>query len=267
MSLGSRLALGLLSFGLVMSQANAQGFGINLGGGRGVRFGIGGGGYYGPNVGYYGGGWGRGYGPFWNAGRFAAGGPVRLVPNPDPNPAGGLIEIGSEADSVLKYSLNEYPYEIKAGQVQHLQQDRPWVIEFDRGGDYGFATYPLNAGRYKFVATEEGWDLVRATEQIGNDPPAPDLDDRRNPPPPSLKSAPPKAPTPMPLNTDEGPVLPVSPRTAPTPVDAIAPTELPALPAVKEPMPVTTQPTPVTPPLTKVKPRRAESPTPPTPSP
>ena len=254
-----RLALGLLTFGLIVSQANAQGFGINLPGGRGVRFGIGGGGYYGRN-GYHGGGWGRGFGPSWNAG------PLRPGPNVPP-PAAAPIEIASEADAVLKYSLNELPYEIKAGQVQRLQPDRPWVIEFDRGGDHGFATYALNSGRYKFVATEEGWDLVRAKDPLAIGPTAPLLEDRRNPPPPSLVPGPsspptrpvPTPPTPMPpTEEDEGPALPVSPRNTPTPVDAIAPTEVPSLPA-----PAVKEPTPATPPLTKVKPRRvAPAPTP-----
>ena len=269
MSVCSKLVLGLLSLGLFATPANAQGFSIGIGG-RGVRIGIDGGGFYGARYygpyNSYGGGWGRGYGANWNAGGYPADyGPLPYGQQPTGAiPTGGPIEIASEADAVLKYSLNQYPFEIKAGQIQRLQEDRPWVIEFDRGGDHGFTTYALIAGRYKFVSTPDGWDLVRAKDQLGMDPPGPDpdrdgldLDSRRNPPPLPLQDLQPSR------------ITPRTTPTPPTPADALAPTELPELPPLPadklQPTPVTPQPKPATPPLIKVKPRPA--PTPPTPNP
>ena len=56
------------------------------------------------------------------------------------------------------------------------------MIEFDRGGDHGTAAYTLTTGRYKFVSTPQGWDLV-----LTNDRPGPD---RSNPAVPQTATRP-----------------------------------------------------------------------------
>ena len=35
------------------------------------------------------------------------------------------------------------------------------VIEFDRGGDLGVARYELTSGLYTFVVGDNGWELLR----------------------------------------------------------------------------------------------------------
>ncbi|HUE14442.1 MAG TPA: hypothetical protein VMR25_09785 [Planctomycetaceae bacterium] len=43
------------------------------------------------------------------------------------------------------------------------------VITFDRGGNFGQAQYTLEPGTYKFVATNQGWDLNSVTQQASID--------------------------------------------------------------------------------------------------
>lgn len=76
----------------------------------------------------------------------AAAAPIRIVNPPD-------------CDTTLNYAVNDYTYEIKPGETQELTQDRTWVIEFDRGGDFGSAQYTLEPGTYTFASTDKGWEL------------------------------------------------------------------------------------------------------------
>jgi hypothetical protein len=64
-----------------------------------------------------------------------------------------------DAGTSLKYSLNEYDYEIKPGESQTLVNNRRWVITFDRGGEFGTAQYSMSAGIYTFALTAKGWDV------------------------------------------------------------------------------------------------------------
>lgn len=267
-SLNAKLAVGLLSIGLVASQVQAQGISIGVGGGRGgVRIGIGGGGGYYGGPGYYGGSWRGGYGNHWNRGGWYGGGYygprgsgawgygygdpysrgsyyysspgyyadsgyVETAPSSDfameESFSGGPIEITSDADTRLKYNLNEFPYDIKAGQVQRLREDRPWVIEFDRGGDHGQAVYSLESGRYRFVSTEDGWDLVRAKDQSGLDAVGrPTPFDRSNPLPNESQRQP---VTVVPRTLDEGPTTTDEAGT-PTSADSEFPANPPPLPS------------------------------------
>ena len=52
---------------------------------------------------------------------------------------------------------------MKPGYAQNLSTRDSWLVEFDRGGDFGTARYTVTAGTYKFVATDRGWDLVKDT--------------------------------------------------------------------------------------------------------
>ncbi len=74
----------------------------------------------------------------------------------------------AHADATLSYAVNEYSYEIQPGESQDLNQDRTWVIEFHRGGDFGTARYTLEAGRYVFANTDHGWELYHhAIDEAG----------------------------------------------------------------------------------------------------
>lgn len=86
----------------------------------------------------------------------------------------------------INYSLNGVRYTLQPGQYQTLANDRPWTIQFDRGGEYGFARYGLTPGAYEFSATERGWELLHDTTSVpsaNSQPPA------RNPAP-TLNRAP-----------------------------------------------------------------------------
>jgi hypothetical protein len=86
-----------------------------------------------------------------------------VAPAPFAQPVGDGLPIKiispDDAGTALTYSLNEYEYEIKPGESQTLANNRPWVITFDRGGDYGTAQYSLSSGTYTFALTKKGWDV------------------------------------------------------------------------------------------------------------
>lgn len=47
------------------------------------------------------------------------------------------------------------------GQTKALNDKGTYVVEFDRGGEYGTSRKTLTEGPWKFVATPSGWDLQR----------------------------------------------------------------------------------------------------------
>ena len=55
--------------------------------------------------------------------------------------------------------LNDVNYSIPPGYSQNLTLDRPWVISFSRGGNFGPARYGLEPGLYTFANTDHGWEL------------------------------------------------------------------------------------------------------------
>lgn len=193
----SIIAASLLAIaGLSVGEAEAQfsfgngSFGISVGPGGG-GFGYNGG-SYGIGVGNYGGyggygGYAPGYGGYggyppgyggYGGPRYAPpvyvpppvsyGGGVRtyarpqVAANPLPPKAGyGLpIRIVSpeEVGTPLSYSLNGHKFTIKPGETQDLVNDRDWVIEFDRGEEFGTGRYTLSPGTYEFKLTDHGWE-------------------------------------------------------------------------------------------------------------
>jgi len=91
--------------------------------------------------------------------------PAILPSNPLPSIAAGAtgIQIVNPAQTgvPLTYRLNGTQYTLRAGEVQNLQLDRAWVIEFDRGGQFGTARYNLTPGAYTFSPTAQGWELYQ----------------------------------------------------------------------------------------------------------
>ena len=67
--------------------------------------------------------------------------------------------VGSGAN--VTYSVNGSQYVMKPGMSQKLPTGSKWVIEFDRGGDLGPATYAAKDGTYDFTPGENGWNLYR----------------------------------------------------------------------------------------------------------
>jgi len=61
----------------------------------------------------------------------------------------------------LRYLLDGEPFELPPGHYQFLGRDRPWEIEFDRGGRFGHRRYEVGDGVFTFTPTRDGWELVR----------------------------------------------------------------------------------------------------------
>jgi len=180
-----------------LSQAKAQLYfgngrvGIGIGGGYG-GYGYGGYGYrgygYGSPFGYPGFYGGPGYGSGFyggmqvapNYGRsYGYSTPRRtIVANPMPAPpregASLPIKIMSpeDAGAPIAYSVNEFEYTIEPGESQTLINDREWVIEFDRGGDFGTARYTLYPGTYEFALAKNGWEVYHDADVGKLMPPA-----------------------------------------------------------------------------------------------
>jgi len=72
-----------------------------------------------------------------------------------------LIRISSPASNemAVNYLLNGTRFTIQPGEKQELPADRQWIIEFDRGGQFGKARYTLQMGVSVFTPTAKGWEL------------------------------------------------------------------------------------------------------------
>jgi hypothetical protein len=51
--------------------------------------------------------------------------------------------------------------ELTPGESHSLAEKSSYVIEFDRGGNFGTARHVVNEGSYEFIATDRGWDIRR----------------------------------------------------------------------------------------------------------
>jgi hypothetical protein len=78
-----------------------------------------------------------------------------------PAPAAAIWIVNpADTEATVNYSLNDYSYQINAGEAQGLNADQTWVVAFDRSGDYGEARYTLEPGKYRFAMTDDhGWEL------------------------------------------------------------------------------------------------------------
>jgi hypothetical protein len=91
-----------------------------------------------------------------------------------------IVLMNADQQTSVRYTANDEQHEMKPGFEHSLSGGSQWLIKFDRGDDFGIAHYTLISGRYKFVITERGWDLVKA-ESLGSAPAAaaqPALDDQ-----------------------------------------------------------------------------------------
>lgn len=75
----------------------------------------------------------------------------------------GMIVLANNTAFAVKYLLNQQPQEMAPNYEQKLEGSTSWTIDFDRGDNYGMASYSLTEGYYSFEITDRGWDLVRKT--------------------------------------------------------------------------------------------------------
>jgi hypothetical protein len=128
-----------------------------------------------------------GYGYGYGGNTYIVERPILGNPLPGANFSGNPIRIVNPASSrtTLSYTLNGVAYKIQPGESQDLREDRAWVIEFNRGGDFGQARYGLQTGMYSFSVTDHGWELYRGplVQTSGSAPisPPPSRDVQLNP--------------------------------------------------------------------------------------
>lgn len=156
------------------------------------------------------------HGRHWTAGAYRVARPA-VEPIQIVNPAGNGV--------TLSYTLNGYRFAIPPGHVQNLDDDRQWVIEFDRGGSFGPGRYILGPGVYNFASTDHGWELYRMVAVAPAPPTAPSLTN----PLPEQGYQPPASPQPtIPQPNPPGPSAPPPASTPPAgstpPTDSTPPT-------------------------------------------
>ena len=74
----------------------------------------------------------------------------------------------AEIGQPVKYTLGSADYSVdSAGRKVHKEGTQ--VIVFDRGGEFGDATYTLQRGTYRFIRTDRGLDLRTVTQVASSD--------------------------------------------------------------------------------------------------
>lgn len=161
-----------------------------------IRFSVGSGGFAVGNAppGYYPYGYGNRYGTGYPYGRPYGGTTVVIggysqprtryvepryveqAPAPYDGP-GVTIRNPAEPGAALSYTIDSrHSFDIATGQSQHLSTKGSYLVEFDRGGDFGRARYTITEGLYDFTPTDHGWELYRqpdaaaAAERVKSNP-------------------------------------------------------------------------------------------------
>jgi hypothetical protein len=91
-----------------------------------------------------------------------------IRPNSLPAYRGSGVTINNPGTSGISiaYTLDgRSEVELAPGRSQSLKEKASYVIEFDRGGNFGSRKYELSEGNYNFEVTSQGWELVRAESQ------------------------------------------------------------------------------------------------------
>lgn len=79
---------------------------------------------------------------------------------------GVLIVNPASSQGTLNYNVNGHHFVAGPGFKQRLEPGRQWVIEYDRGGNFGSSRYTLSPGTYHFTPTDLGWQLYRQRFEI-----------------------------------------------------------------------------------------------------
>jgi hypothetical protein len=98
------------------------------------------------------------------AGSSSNGGGVSLPPNALPSnplpPSEPIRIVNPEASlGIVRFAVNGQIGALPPGEFAEIPRGPKWVIEFDRGGQFGKARYALRSGIYRFDLTNKGWEL------------------------------------------------------------------------------------------------------------
>jgi hypothetical protein len=102
--------------------------------------------------------------PQANTASAAASGLARIEARPNalpPQTGTVLIENPADSGSVVGFVVDEKTeVSLQPGESRVLSNSSSYLVEFDRGGNFGIARRTLGQGKFEFVATNSGWDLV-----------------------------------------------------------------------------------------------------------
>lgn len=84
-----------------------------------------------------------------------------LTPNPLPayTGPGVTLRLPAEFRGSVYVTVDKREVELKPGSEVVLKDKASYVVEFDRGGDFGAARQELSEGTYKLVVGEKGWQV------------------------------------------------------------------------------------------------------------
>jgi hypothetical protein len=73
-----------------------------------------------------------------------------------------LFRLANPGDTggVVYYSVDGKSFSLSPGEYHEISQAAECLVEFHRGGDFGYAKLQLKAGDYLFVVGARGWDLT-----------------------------------------------------------------------------------------------------------
>jgi hypothetical protein len=94
-----------------------------------------------------------------------------LKPNPLPQPnalppyagPGVTLRLPAEFPNPVHVRIGNRDVELKPGTEVTLKDRASYVVEFDRGGDFGAARHELSEGVYKMTVGNTGWEVLLDT--------------------------------------------------------------------------------------------------------
>lgn len=89
--------------------------------------------------------------------------PLRTFPITWPSRGKISIQLGSDAASDIRYTLNGAEYTIKPGYAQNFEDDRKWIISYTDSETKKRVRYTLTAGNYRFLPSKSGFSLHEET--------------------------------------------------------------------------------------------------------
>jgi hypothetical protein len=72
---------------------------------------------------------------------------------------GLTIRNALENEEPVSFLVNGRVCELRPGEAHEFAADTSWTVQFHRGGSFGNAKQTLTPGDYRFVVTDQGWDL------------------------------------------------------------------------------------------------------------